>query len=165
MLASGTAQLYRKNYELWKDGKKAYGIHISNGGRVLPGTYDLILPERLFWYTVENVVITQEDTQNIKETVPTGYATFIYQKPDGTIDKDDRVFVTTISVENGIVPKYANGIFKNGGEKIPLMPGKYSVGGWKHKASKGKGTYEDIVFEVKEGDDKEVILKLKPNGN
>ncbi len=165
MVASGTTQLYRKNYELWKDGKKAYGIHISNGARVLPGTYDLILPERLFWYTVENVVITQEDTQNIKETVPTGYATFIYQKPDGTIDKDDRVFVTTISVENGIVPKYAKGIFKNGGEKIPLMPGKYSVGGWKHKASKGEGTYEDIVFEVKEGDDKEVILKLKPNGN
>jgi len=163
MVASGTGEQYRQNYELWKDGKKEYMIHIGNGGRVLPGTYDLILPERLFWYTVEDIVITQEAEQNIKETVPTGYVTFIYELPDGTRDKDDRVFVTTISVEKGIVPIYAKGIFKNGGEKIPLLPGKYSVGGWKHKASKGEGSYEDVVFEIKEGDDKEVILKLKPN--
>lgn len=165
MVASNTDQLYRQNYELWQNGKKVYSIHLRNGGRVLPGTYDLILPERLFWYTVKDVVITQEDKQNIKETVPTGYATFIYQNPDGTRDKDDRVFVSTISVEEGTVPKYAKGIFKNGGEKIPLLPGKYSVSGWEHKAAKGEGAYEDVVFEVIEGDDKEVILKLKQNGN
>jgi hypothetical protein len=46
---------------------------------------------------------------------------------------------------------------------IPLLPGKYSVGGWAHKSSKGDGTYPDVEFEVNEGDDKEVIIKLKPN--
>ena len=40
MVASGTGEQYRKNYELWKDDKKEYMIHVSNGGRVLPGTYD-----------------------------------------------------------------------------------------------------------------------------
>lgn len=167
MVASGTEQVYRQNYELWNDGKKVYGIHISNGGRVLPGTYDLILPERLFWYEVKDIVITDEDEQEIKETVPTGYVTFIYQKSDGTRDKDDRVFVSTISVsaENGSVPQYSKGVYKNGGEKIPLLPGKYSVSGWKHKASKEDGVYEDVVFEVTEGDDIEVVLELSLQEN
>lgn len=164
MVASGTGGIYRKNYELWQDGKKIYGIHINNGALVLPGIYDLVLPERLFWYTVENIEITHEDDQHLEETVPTGYVTFVYETADGEKDKDDRVFVSTvsISVEGGSVPQYSKGIYKKGGEKIPLFPGKYSVGGWKHKASKADGTYEDVVFEVSEGDDKEVILKLIP---
>ncbi len=165
MVSSRTGEQYRKNYELWKDGKKEYMIHISNGGRVLPGTYDLVLPERLFWYTVEGVVITDEDKQEIKATVPTGYVTFIYEKEDGTRDKYDRVFVTTVSVDGGTVPKYAKGIYKNGGEKIPLLPGKYSVSGWQHKASKEEGTYEEVEFEVKEGDDKKVVLRLNTKEN
>lgn len=163
MVASGTGELYRENYELRKDGKKEYLVHISNGARVLPGTYDLILPNRLFWYTKEGVSISEEDEQEIDVTVPTGYITFVYNNADGTRDKDDRVFVTSVSLENGTVPRYSKGIFKNGGEKIPFLPGKYSVGGWAHKSSKGDGTYQDVEFEVKEGDDKEVIIKLKPN--
>ncbi len=163
MVASGTGELYRENYELWKNGKKEYLVHMSNGARVLPGTYDLILPNRLFWYTKEDVSISEEDEQEIDVTVPTGYITFVYHNADGTRDKDDRVFVTSVSLENGTVPRYSKGIFKNGGEKIPFLPGKYSVGGWAHKSSKGDGTYPDVEFEVNDGDDKEVIIKLKPN--
>ena len=163
MVASGTGELYRENYELWKNGKKEYLVHMSNGARVLPGTYDLILPNRLFWYTKEDVSISEEDEQEIDVTVPTGYITFVYNNADGTRDKDDRVFVSSVSLKNGTVPRYSKGIFKNGGEKIPFLPGKYSVGGWAHKSSKGDGTYPDVEFEVNEGDDKEVIIKLKPN--
>ena len=167
MVASGTGEEFGQNYELWNDEKKAYIIHQNDGGQVVPGTYDLLLPERLFWYTAKEIEITDRNDQIIVITVPTGYVTFVYHNAEGSRDKDDRVFVTTISVnnENGTVPRYSKNIFKNSGEKIPLLPGKYVVSGWQHKANKDKGKYEDVEFEVKEGDDKEVILKFTPNGN
>jgi len=32
---------------------------------------------------------------------------------------------------------------------------------WKHKASKSEGIIDDVIFEVKEGDDKESIFKVQ----
>jgi hypothetical protein len=156
MTASDSDIVFRQNYELWQDGEKKYDVHFHNGARVLPGTYDLRLPHKLFTDEIKDIEVTDEDEQQFDFTVPVGHVTFIYQKADGTRDKDDRVFVTTKSLNNGIVPNYSKGVYRGGGVKHPLLPGKYIVDGWRQK-----GDYNPVEFEIKEGDDIEVVLKGK----
>jgi len=50
MAASGSGIVFRQNYELLQGGGKRYRVHQTNGARVLPGTYDLRLPDRLTPY-------------------------------------------------------------------------------------------------------------------
>ncbi len=148
MLASGSGIWFRENYELWQNGEMKYKVHVANGALVLPGTYELRLPNELTPYAKPGIVITEKNEQHFDVTVPVGHVTVIYQKADGTRDKDDRCFI-------GRGPT-VRGVFKNGGQKIPLTPGTYNVIGWAQK-----GNYERVVFEVKEGEDKEVILQAK----
>ncbi len=148
MLASGSGIWFRENLELWQNGVKKYQVHTSNGARVLPGTYELRLPNRLTPYSKEGIVVTTEAKQHFDIIVPVGQVTFIYQKADGSRDKDDRCFVST---EPG-----NQDVFTNGGRKYPFTPGRYSVKGWAQK-----GAYDRVVFTVKEGEDKEIILRAK----
>ncbi len=148
MVASGSGIWFRENYELWQNGERKYKVHARNGARVLPGTYDLHLPNTLTPYIKPGLLITDEEVQNFEVTVPVGHVTVIYQKADGTPDKADRCFIGRGPTKKGV--------YKNSGEKLPLTPGTYNVIGWRHK-----GTYEKQVFEIKEGEDIEVILKAK----
>jgi hypothetical protein len=156
MVASGSDIVFRQNYEIWQGGEKKYMVHFHNGARVLPGKYDLRLPHKLFTYEIKDIEVTDQDEQQFDFTVPVGHVTFIYQKADGTRDKDDRVFVTTKSLNNGLVPEYAKGVYRRGGVKHPLLPGKYKADGWRQK-----GNYDPVDFEIKDGDDIEVVLKGK----
>jgi len=115
---------------------------------VLPGTYELRLPNELTPYAKPGIVISGENEQHFDIRVPVGHVTVIYQKSDGTRDKDDRCFIGRGPTQKGV--------FKNGGQKIPLTPGTYNVMGWRQK-----GNYDRVVFEIKEGDEKEVILQAK----
>ena len=147
MEASESEIWFRKNYELWQDGEKKYAIHVHNGNRsVLPGTYDVHLPEGLFTYVVEDVVITTEAEQHFDFTVPVGHVTFTYQKADGTPDADKRCFVG-----NGPA---GSGQYHNTSQRYPLRPGTYNVVGW-------QGTYDRVVFDVKEGEEKTIVLRAK----
>ena len=147
MVASGSDIHFRQNYELWQDGEKKYRVHVNNGNRsVLPGTYDIHLPDRLTPYIEKCVVITEQDKQHFDFTVSVGHATFTYQNADGTPAADKRCFVG-----NGPDGK---GFYHNTSQRYPLRPGTYNVEGW-------RGNYDRVVFEVKQGEDTEVVLREK----
>jgi hypothetical protein len=148
MVASGSGILFRENYELWQNGQKKYDVHQVNGALVVPGTYDVRLPNDLTPYTKSGIKITDQNEQHFDITVPVGHATFVYQKTDGTQDKDDRCFVSSASANQKV--------FKRSGQKLPLTPGQYRVEGWTQK-----GRYDPVAFEIKEGDDKVVTLRAR----
>lgn len=148
MVASGSGIWFRENYELWQNGEKKYQVHMTGGATVVPGAYDVRLPNRLIPYVKTGIVVTGQKEQHFDIMVPVGHVTFVYQKADGTLDKPDRCFAGT---EGG-----NERIFRNSGEKYAFTPGRYSVMGWKQK-----GEYDRVVFEVKEGEDKLVVLRAK----
>lgn len=148
MAASGSGILFRENYELWQNGQKKYAVHQVNGALVVPGTYDVRLPNGLTPYTKSGIKITDQNAQHFDITVPVGHVTFAYQKADGTQDKDDRCFVSSASGNQKV--------FKQSGQKLPLTPGQYRVDGWTQK-----GQYAPVAFEIKEGEDKVVNLRAK----
>ena len=148
MIASGSGQWFRQNYELWQNGVKKYAVHMINGARALPGTYELRLPDPLTPYAKPGLVVTAQNEQTFEITVPVGHVTVIYQTADGSRDKDDRCFMSAVPGNQKI--------FKNGGQRLPLRPGRYRVHGWDQK-----GVYEPVVFEVKEGEDKTVALRAR----
>ncbi|MCP5050876.1 MAG: hypothetical protein GY940_27170, partial [bacterium] len=146
MVASGSGTWFRQNYELWQQGQKKYRVHARNGARILPGTYDLHLTDRLTPYVKPGLVVTDKAEQAFKITVPVGHVKVIYQSADGSPDKDKRCFI-------GRGPT-GSGIYKSSGQNIPLTAGTYNVVGW-------RGKYDRVVFTVKEGEDQEVILRAK----
>lgn len=148
-LASGSGIWLRQNLELVQ-GDKVFKVHVHNGARVLPGTYDLRLPNKLTPYLHQGVVITDEDKQHYDITIPMGHVTVIYQKADGTRDKDDRAFMGRGADGRRVSP------VKRSGKKYPLTPGTYNVTGWSHK-----GDYDKVVFTIAVGEDKEVVLRRK----
>jgi hypothetical protein len=94
------------------------------------------------------LVVTDQNEQSFEITVPVGHVTVIYQTADGSRDKDDRCFMSSVPGNQKI--------FKNGGQKLPLRPGRYRVHGWDQK-----GVYEPAVFDIKEGEDKTVTLRAR----
>lgn len=148
MVASGSGIPFRENSELWQNGQKKYDVHVTNGALVVPGTYDVRLPNDLTPYTKAGITITDHNQQHFDITVPVGHVTIVYLKADGTPDKDDRCFVSSASGNQKI--------FKPSGQRLPLGPGQYRVDGWTQK-----GRYDPFSFEIKEGDDKVVSLRAK----
>jgi hypothetical protein len=144
MLAEGSGVKLRGNYELWQDGEKKYNVHTNNGATILPGTYAVHLVNEINPHVEHGVVVTTEDEQTIDITVPVGHITFIYQHADGTRAADKRVFLS----------RDAGGRVRQSGESHALIPGTYTVKGW-------RGTYDEITFEVKAGEDKEIVLRNK----
>ena len=146
MLASGSGQHLRHNLELWQDNELRYKVHVHNGARVRPGIYELRMPHKLTPFNLEDQVITDQADQKYEIRVPVGHVTFVYQDQAGNREKDKRCFVG-----RGAEGK---GHFQNAGRKIPLVPGTYNVTGW-------RGNYQRVVFEVVEGDDREIILRAQ----
>ena len=142
----GTNEFFRGLLELWQNGEKKYTVNTSRS--VYPGTYDLVYPNTLTPFKKKNVVITNKANQTFVYEVPVGFVTFIYQKKDGSKDKDARLFVRRF--ESGTTT------FKVSGKAIPLTPGKYVVKGWRNK-----GNYSDVTFSIKEGERKQVVLRTK----
>ncbi len=149
LVAEGSGIDFRENYELWQDGERKRKVHWRNGVHALPGTYDLHLVNPLTPYVVTGFVLTEKDKQDYRIEVPAGHVTVIYQKADGSRDKDDRCWITRNSGE-----KWVGSKTQRAGEPIPLIPGSYRVKGWSHK-----GTYGLIDFEVRSGDEKEIVLR------
>ena len=150
MVAEGSGTDFRTNYELWQNGEKKYGVHWSNGVRALPGTYDLHLPLKLTPHIHRGLVITTEDKQEHRIEVPVGHVTVRYQNADGSPMKDERCFIQRKD-EKG---RWVRGKISRAGQRIPLVPGNYKVGGWDHI-----GKFENVLFDMAIGDEKEIILK------
>ncbi len=148
MVATGSGIWFRENYELWQDGAKKYNVHVHNGARVLPGTYDLRLTNTLTPYVAKGIVVTETPEQSFEIAVPVGHFTVRYQNSDGTLAADKRCFVAP-GADGG------RSQYKNSGQKYPLVPGTYNVVGW-------RGEYDRVVFEIQEGKDIEVTLREKP---
>ena len=150
MKPKGKEESFPLNIELWREGKRIYKVHRSNGKKVIPGVYDVVLPHALTPYTVTGLKISDEDPQNILLDVPCGFVSFLYQKADGSPDSPDRVFVSTADKNQGE--------YHNGEQVYPLLPGKYKVKGWRYK---GSGKYPEVAFEVKEGERLEVVIRAE----
>lgn len=152
MVAAGSGEDFRTGYELWQDGEKKYGVHWFNGVRALPGTYDLRLPLRLTPHVHQGLVLTGEDEQEHRIEVPVGHVTFRYQNADGSAAKDARCFPERKNEEGRWVKDKISGT----GKRIPLTPGEYRVRGWSHV-----GDYDEVLFEMAVGEDKEIVLRDK----
>lgn len=145
--AAGSEIVFRKNAELWQNGAKKYTVHIANGELVQPGTYTIVIPDDLMPYQQENVTIANRDGQRIEISIPVGFVTFVYSKPDGTPDRAiDRVFLS----RNGGNQR----IFKRSFEEIPLLPGSYTVTGWTQR-----GYSTSLAFDVATGERKQIVLR------
>ena len=151
MVASASGLDYRQNYELWQDGERAYKVHWSNGIKALPGTYDLVLPNKLTPYTHTALVLTEEERQDFRIEVPSGHVTFVYQKADGTRDKDERVWLERMEGDKWVADR-----IRRTGRRMPLIPGTYRLKGWDRM-----GEYDLILFDIAVGDDKEIVLRSK----
>ncbi len=138
---------FRNNTELWQKGIKKYDVHMSNGALVKPGVYDARLPDELTPFEKSGIAIrNKSETINIE--VPVGYVTIIYQRRDGSRDKDDRSFMSRADKKQSV--------FTMTGKPIPLTAGNYTIEGWRQK-----GNYETVNFTVAVGDNKQIILRAK----
>ncbi len=149
LIAAGSGQWFRQNYALWQGGEKKYQVHVHNGARVLPGTYEARLPSRLTPWSHPGLVVTGEAEQSFELTVPVGHVTFRYQKADGSPDTDERLSL--------VRPPQRSGKNQSTGKRIPLTPGTYVATGWSHK-----GDFDPVEIEVREGEDQEIVLRPKP---
>lgn len=136
----------RKNVELWQQGGKKYDVHVVNGARVKPGTYDIVFSDALLGYTQKGVVIGPEAEQTIEVVLPVGNVRVLYQNADGSKAPEKRCFI-------GKGPQ-GSGHYRMSGEPLPLLPGTYNLKGW-------GGVYDPVVFEVQSGEDKILILRSK----
>ena len=153
MTASETGQSFGGNFELWQDGAEVYRVHQTNGARVQPGTYELRKPDRVAPYIHgEPLVITRQEEQTHAFVLPVGHVTFKYAHADGTPDDDARVFLSRL----GPPPVGQQGVYQRGGVALPLLPGRYSVAGWRQK-----GTYDPVEFEVAAGQELTVTLRAQ----
>ncbi|MEM6629344.1 MAG: VWA domain-containing protein [Bacteroidota bacterium] len=148
--AKNSAHFYPLNCELWQNGQKRYTVHRSNGKKILPGTYDVIVPLPLGSYTFKKVSFPDQDSQELTLEVPCGFVSFSYQKADGSEDTHDRVFISS-GGKNQRIYHYS-------GDVKPLLPGEYRVEGWRHK---GAGKYPETYFEVEVGKTKKVIIRAE----
>lgn len=146
--ASGSGFVFRNNSELWQNGAKKYDVHQSNGASVAPGTYDIHFPNELIPFEKSGIVISNQVGQTINVEIPVGYVTIIYQKSDGSPDKNDRVFISRADKNQSI--------FKMSGAKIPLTAGSYQVKGWQQK-----GNFEIVTFDIEVGENKQIILRAR----
>jgi hypothetical protein len=140
--------VFRQNSELWQNGSKKFDVHQVNGASVPPGTYDVRFTDELIPFEKSGVVIANKSPQTVNIEIPVGFVTIVYQRNDGSRDKDDRVFLSRAGKNQNI--------FKMSGAKIPLTAGSYQVNGWRQK-----GNYEVVSFEVAVGENKQIILKAK----
>ena len=151
MVSSGEELDYRQNYELWQAGEKRYDVHWGNGVQALPGTYDLHLPNKLTPWVHESLVVTEEDRQEFRITVPSGHVTAIYQKVDGSRDRDERIWIERREGDKWVLDK-----LRSSGRKVPLTPGEYRLKGFDRM-----GDFDVIEFAIAAGDDQELILRSK----
>jgi len=138
----------RQNAELWQNGAKKIDVHQTNGALVPPGTYDVRFTDELIPFEKNGVVITNKSPNTINVEIPVGFVTVIYQRSDGSRDKDDRVFLNRAGKNQNI--------FKMSGVKTPLTAGSYQVNGWRQK-----GNFEAVTFGIAVGENKQIILRAK----
>ena len=129
-------------------------MHFFNGVRALPGTYDLKLPLRLTPYLHEGFVLTTDEQQDFEIEVPVGHVTVIYQNTDGTRMKDERIFLVRREDQ-----KWVRDGVSGTGKTIPLIAGSYRIEGWS-----AMGTFDEILFDLAVGEEKEFVLRDKGDG-
>lgn len=150
LVASGSGIPYRHNTELWQDGERAYKVHSSNGARAVPGTYTLVLPNRLTPFQQEGVVITAEENQEFVLEVPSAHLTVNYLEADGSAGGQERIFLDRWNGE-----RWQRDKVRRSGERFPITPGRYQLNGW----NRGDYQFERQEFTVEAGDELELELR------
>ena len=83
--------------------------------------------------------------------MPSGHVTVLYQKADGSRDRDERLWIERREGEKWVADK-----LRRSGRKVPLIPGEYRLKGYDRM-----GDFDVIEFTIAAGDDKELILRSK----
>ncbi|MCP5116227.1 MAG: hypothetical protein GY953_35820, partial [bacterium] len=144
LVASGSGDWYRHNYELWQGDEKKYSVHVHNGARVAPGAYSVVMPDDLTPHRHDGLVVTGEAAQTFEIEVPSAHLTAIYQTADGSRETDKRYFLY----------RGSRGKTKQSGQAVALTQGVYKIVGW-------RGNYDPVQIELKAGDTREVVLRNK----
>jgi len=139
----------KRNSELWRDGKKIYGIHASNGGRVRPGTYELRAPAALTSVTVPQIVVTAEAEQSFEFPIETGFIAVSYDPAGVYKTKPDRAFIAPAA-------KSQDRHYANTGKAVAVLPGDYVVQGWQNA-----GDFDPVAVTVAAGQTVPVMLRPK----
>lgn len=146
LLAENNGELFRAHQELWQNGELKYKLHHANGGTVLPGDYELKMISNINAFSTP-VTVSGEERQEMEISVPAGQITIVYEKADGSQEKDKRFFIGSGTEKRCCT--------KQSGREITLTPGTYNIEGW-------RGNYDPVVFQLKAGEEKTIVLKDKP---
>ncbi|MEM7283620.1 MAG: hypothetical protein AAF438_18550 [Pseudomonadota bacterium] len=149
-LPTGSRDRYRRSGpELWQDGEKKFTLNGASGGRIVPGTYDVVWPNSLTGYRVDGVVITDEAQQSFEFVIPGGHVTLQYLDIDGNPVDDKRAFVARADDPS-------SSTYTESGQRRPLPAGEYVVSGWRPPEG---SRYPNVEFTVTEGSDEVIEIR------
>ncbi|MEM9279473.1 MAG: hypothetical protein AAGA76_12935 [Pseudomonadota bacterium] len=131
-------EVIKRFSELWRDGKKIYGVHGSNGAVIAPGTYELhSVDQRTPLEPLE--IKATEDGETIEVPLEVGFVELNYPETDDYFTKPDRATFKALDWKGSFLVRP--------GEITPVKPGKYRVSGWKQA-----GYFEDQEVVVVNGE-------------
>lgn len=140
----------KRNFELWRDGKRIYALHAQNGGLVRPGVYQLRAKDKLTPVVIDDVEISDEKNRTYRFPVEVGYIVVSYD-PDGDYKTTpDRAFVYS-STDQSI------NSFARLNTPLAVLPGEYLVKGWRHA-----GDFDDVAVTVGAGETVQAELAPRP---
>ncbi|MDG2002261.1 MAG: hypothetical protein P8J20_02925, partial [Novosphingobium sp.] len=147
----------RKNSSLSRGGKKIYFIHARNGGRAVPGSYELHMDDPKTPLPKPAKVEIKSEGQTIIVDLPAAYLTVTFEgSPDDFLRKPNRSFVGRFDpVKN----KFLGASYTRVETPVSLSPGRYRV-----EAHYNTGYFDPVEVQLASGERKTVTLRAKPLG-
>lgn len=145
----------RQNQELWQNGKLKYKVHVHNGARVEPGTYQLISNSFATPYVIENVRISAKDRQILEFSIPFGKAQISYRFHTQPERSGRRCWLYRVDVAGNRVTNRSPTLSCDGSD-ITLVEGKYLIRTWSYL-----GEFEETIFNVTTGQSSKVDVRQK----
>lgn len=143
--ANGERLYAKPSVELWQAGERKHTLNSSSGRLVTPGTYRMVIDDRLNHFETE-ITVSREEKQEPQIEVPAGAVTIEYRDVGGAVEAPKRVFLTNLAT-NSRAPRTS-------GTQFALVPGRYAVQGW----PKSSG-YPETEIEVMAGEVRTVVLQ------
>jgi hypothetical protein len=147
VLAGDTGEVFRHNFELWRDGEMAHSGHVNNGAIAAPGRYEFRLDSELTPFTVEGFSIP--DTDDRREIVaPAGVLVVRYETPDGQVAPDNGYFIGRL---DEIGREHGRRVYRSD-NRTAFLPGRYRV------TSRLSGRDDAREIEIADGGRIEIVF-------
>ncbi len=141
----------KRNSELWRDGKKVYGVHSRNGVLAKPGTYLLKSDSRESPLEPSEITIPATDGTILEVPLNVGFLHISYPESEHYTSKPNRAKITALDRKSG--PR------SNISKPIPVTPGRYKIEGWT-----AAGYFDPQEVVVEQDKTTSVVLVPKPLG-